>query len=239
MLAGEAFKLAGDPKAFPDQLGLSDSVAAETPAAKQPFRRRGGGGNAASGPHVEISGNDPVLGISFGEIAARSRAMHKTQGFGNFGGFGGGGARTANFLVLDGEPATNDIMDGIDTTWSRVPGGAEIGKQADEIIAQFDTNNPSASVAALLKLRKNLAALAGSPLVDVKRKLLDQILQECLGLSVATTVPQAEVVAGEPLKLQFRRECRVELCRCIGRNSLPGDRPRNCHPGQRTDERPS
>jgi hypothetical protein len=70
--------------------------------------------------------------------------------------------------VLDGDPATNDIMDGIDTTWSRVPGGAEIGRQADEIIAQFDTNNPSASVDALLKLRKNLAALAGSPLVELK-----------------------------------------------------------------------
>jgi hypothetical protein len=105
--------------------------------------------------------------------------------------------------MLDGEPATNDIMDGIDTTWSRVPGGAKIGNQAYEIIAQFDTNNPSASVDALLKLRKNLAALPGSPLVELKRKLLDRILQECLGLSVSTTVPQAEVVPGEPLKLKF------------------------------------
>ena len=49
------------------------------------------------------------------------------------------GPRTAVFSLLDGDPATNDIMDGVDTTWSRVPGGAEIGKQADEIIAQFDT----------------------------------------------------------------------------------------------------
>jgi LmbE family N-acetylglucosaminyl deacetylase len=203
ILAGEAFKLAGDPKAFSDQL---DYLKPWQP--KRLLQRsgggRGGGGSSAPGPHVEISGNDPVLGISFGEIANRSRAMHKSQGFGNFGGGGGGGgARTSSFLVLDGEPATNDIMDGIDTTWSRAPGGAEIGRQADEIIAQFDTNNPSASVEALLKLRQNLAALASSPLVEVKRKLLDKILQECLGLSVATTVPQAEVVAGEPLKLNF------------------------------------
>ncbi len=84
------------------------------------FGGRGGGGNPSSGPRVEINGTDPVLGISFGEIAARSRAMHKSQGFGNFGGFGGGSSRTANFLMLDGDPATNDIMDGIDTTWSRV-----------------------------------------------------------------------------------------------------------------------
>ena len=203
ILAGEAFKLAGDPKAFPDQLDYLKPWQPKRLVQNNRFGGSGGGGATATGPHVEISGNDPVLGISFGEIAARSRAMHKTQGFGNISAASAAAPRTANFLVLDGEPATNDIMDGIDTTWSRVPGGAEIGKQADEIIAQFDTNNPSASVEALLKLRANLAALASSPLVDFKRKQLDKILQECLGLSVATTVPQAEVVAGESLKLNF------------------------------------
>ncbi len=202
ILAGEAFKIAGDPKVFPDQLDYLKPWQPKRLVQNNRFGGRGGGGATATGPHVEISGTDPVLGISFGELAARSRAMHKTQGFGNIGSFGNG-PRTASFLVLDGEPATNDIMDGIDTTWSRVPGGADIGKQADEIIAQFDTNNPSASVEALLKLRANLAALASSPLVDFKRKQLDKVLQECLGLSVATTVPQAEVVAGEPLKLNF------------------------------------
>jgi LmbE family N-acetylglucosaminyl deacetylase len=205
ILAGEAFKLAGDPKAFPDQLDyLKPWQPKRLLQRSGGFGGRGGSGSSAAGPHVEISGNDPVLGISYGEIANRSRAMHKSQGFGNFGGFGGGGgARTSSFLVLDGEPATNDIMDGIDTTWSRVSGGAEIGKQADEIIAQFDTNNPSASVEALLQLRKNLQALPDEPLVATKQKLLDKILQECLGISVATTVPQAEVFPGERLKLSF------------------------------------
>jgi len=74
---------------------------------------------------------------------------------------------------------------------------------ADEIIAKFDLQNPSASVVALLKLRTNLAALSGEPLIEEKRRQLDKILQACLGLSVATTVPQAEVVPGEKLKLNF------------------------------------
>jgi len=84
-----------------------------------------------------------------------------------------------------------------------VPGGAEIGRQADEIIAQFDTNNPSASVGALLKLKKSLAALSDEPLVDVKRKLLDKILQNCLGLTVKTTIPCADVMPGETLSLHL------------------------------------
>jgi hypothetical protein len=91
----------------------------------------------------------------------------------------------------------------VDTTWSRVPGGAEIGKQADEIIAKFNPQNPSASVDALLALRKNLAGLKVEPLVEEKRKLLDKILQGCLGLSVATTLTQAEVVPGEKLNFSF------------------------------------
>jgi LmbE family N-acetylglucosaminyl deacetylase len=194
VLGLEAFKLAGDPKAFPEQ----------QLAPWQPKRifMNGRGGNAGD-IRMEISGNDPVLGISFGELAGRSRAMHKTQGFGNFGGGGGGGARTESFQLLAGETATNDILDGVDTTWNRVPGGAEIGKQADEIIAKFDPQNPAASVDALLALRKNLAGLTTESLVGEKRKLLDKILQACLGLSVATTVPQAEVVPGEKLNFNF------------------------------------
>jgi LmbE family N-acetylglucosaminyl deacetylase len=199
ILAGEAFKLAGDTNAFPDQLDYLKPWQPKRLLQNQRFFGRGGG-TPAPGPHVEISGNDPVLGISFGEIASRSRAMHKSQGFGNFNGIGGG-ARTATFLVLAGEPATNDIMDGIDTTWSRVPGGEDIGKQADAIIAQFDTNNPSASVPALLALRKNLLALPGNALLNFKFTQLDKILQDCLGLVVTTTVSHADVAAGEELKM--------------------------------------
>jgi LmbE family N-acetylglucosaminyl deacetylase len=206
ILAGEAFKLAGDPKAFPDQLNYLKPWQPKRLLQNQRFGGRSGGVATATGPHVEISGTDPVLGMSYGEIASRSRAMHKSQGFGNFNGIGGG-TRTANFLVLDGEPATNDIMDGIDTTWSRVPGGAEIGQQTDEIIAKFDPQNPSASVGAILNVRKTLMALPEEPLLAFKRGQLDQILQNCLGLSVVTTVPRAEVVPGE--KINFN--CSMAL----------------------------
>src|SRR5277367_1784891 len=169
VLALEAFELAGDPKAFPGQ---------QLPPW-QPRRilwNGRSGENNTNEIQMEISGNDPVLDISFAELAARSRAMHKTQGFDNFRGGGGGGPRTEPFQLLAGEPATNDIMDGIDTTWGRVPGGAEIGKLTDEIIAQFNPQNPSVSVSALLALRKNLAGLKTEPLVEEKRQLLDKIL---------------------------------------------------------------
>ncbi len=128
--------------------------------------------------------------------------MHKTQGFDNFRGFGGGnGPRYESFELLAGAPATNDILDGVDTTWNRFPKGDEIAKLTDEAIAKFDPQNPAASVSALLKIKSDLAGLASNPVVDEKRRQLDRILQECLGLTVKTTIPEAEVVPGETLKM--------------------------------------
>ena len=162
---------------------------------------------------INDGGKDPVTGESFTDIAGRSRSMHKTQGFGNFTGFGGGsGPRYESFALLAGAPATNDILDGVDDTWNRVPGGAEIGKLTEAVIAKFNPQDPAASVPALLQIKKLLAALAiGDPVVDEKRQLLDHIIQECLGLTVETTIPDAEVVPGEPLKMHLTATVQSDI----------------------------
>lgn len=210
ILAVEAFKVCGDAKAFPEQL-------AEGLKPWQPKRVlwNGGGGGRGGGAavggstvRVDIGGNDPVTGEAFGAIAGRSRAMHKTQGFGIFGG-GGGGANFQSFTLLTGESATNDLMDGVELTWSRVMGGAEIGKLADEAAANFKPEDTAASVPALLAIRAKLAALASDPLVDDKRQQLDGILKKCLGLSVATTTPNPEVAPGETVKLNHTATVRA------------------------------
>jgi len=198
VLALEAFRLAGQATAFPEQLN--------TLRPWQPRRILVNGRGLATGEisaQMTIAGSDPVTGMPFDELAGRSRSMHKTQGFGNYGGGGGGGrSRTESFQLLDGEPVTQDIMDGIDTTWNRIPGGADIGTLAGEIITNFNAQAPAASVPDLLKLRGQLAALKSSdPVVAEKSAQLDRVLQSCLGLSVTTTVAEAEVVPGESFKL--------------------------------------
>lgn len=210
VLALEAFKLAGDPKAFPEQL--------QTLTPWQPKRIFWNGWNrGAENPsdtnivQLDISGEDPVLGESFGEIAGRSRSMHKTQGFGNFGGFRGRGPRPESFELLAGEPAQQDILDGVDTTWNRVRGGAPVGRQADDLVAHFDKKNPAASIPGLLKLRALLAKLPKDPLLEEKRRQLDHILQACLGLTVQTTINSAEVVPGETMNLVETATVRCDV----------------------------
>jgi len=202
VLALEAFKAAADPKAFPDQ------HLAAWQATRIVMNRGGEGDNVIQ---MEISGTDPVTGDSLSGLSGRSRAMHKTQGFGRGtgGGVGGGGGgqrvgpRPESFVLLGGSPAKKDIMEGIDTTWARYPGGADIDRLAEEVIAGFDPKNPAASVSGILAIRTKLAAIAAAdPIVDAKRRLLDKALQGCFGLSVSTTMADAEVVPGETMRLR-------------------------------------
>jgi len=199
VLALEAFKLAGDPKAFPEQQ-LKPWQPKRILWNESIYQHEDIG--AAQQVRIGVGGSDPVTGELFADIAGHSRSMHKTQGFGNFTIPGRNGPRFETFQLLDGAPMTSDVLDGVDTTWNRVPGGAKIGKRADEIIAQFDSQNPAASVPELLQLRDELATLpADDAVVIEKRGQLDRILQACLGLEVQTTISQAEVVPGEKMNL--------------------------------------
>ena len=205
VLAIEAFKLAGDPRAFPEQLGEL------TPW--QPVRIVHNVGMAGTGAAMslgsetgavtmEVGGTDPVLEESFASIAARSRAMHKTQGFDIGYAPAAAGSTVESFLPLAGEPAKQDILDGVDTTWNRVPGGAEIGRLTEEAIAQFKPQDPVASVPALLAIRSRVSKLPPDPVITDKQQQLDRIIEASIGLEVATVVDQPEAVPGEKLQLR-------------------------------------
>ena len=200
-LALEAFRLAGDAKAFPEQLGRLQ--------VWQPRRLLWNGwdldrdGTAKDVLHIGIDGTDSVTGATFGVLAAKSRSMHRTQGFANFSvASAGSGPRTEAFKVLDGKPAAEDIMDGVDTTWGKIPGGAEVAILAGQAEACFNAADPSASVPALMELRRLVAGLPSDPVVAEKALQLDRIVAACLGLSVETTIDRLDVVTGEPIRMR-------------------------------------
>ena len=81
-LARETFHAAGDPQRFPEQL---DRV--EPWQAKRLFWNgwRLSEQEQAEAVKVDVGEFDPLLGASYSEIAAISRSMHKSQGFGAAG----------------------------------------------------------------------------------------------------------------------------------------------------------
>lgn len=212
VLAMEAFKLAGDAKAFPEQklepwqpkrILWNASIWQKDKVTDQPLYK------------IDATGNDRVSGESFHSIAGASRAMHKTQGFDTFKMPGGNGEkRLESFQLLDGVPIEKDIMDGVDTSWHRVAGGDAIEKAASDIIAKFDINDPSKSVEAVLELRKQLRKLTAKSedvVLAEKSDLLDRILRSCLGLTVETTIANSELVPGEKMKMHIAASISSKL----------------------------
>src|SRR6185503_9452501 len=72
---------------------------------------------------LDIGGYNPLLGASYGEIAAESRSMHKSQGFGVAR---SRGPTVEHFSTLATAPGATAgaVLAGLDFTWGRFPGTA-------------------------------------------------------------------------------------------------------------------
>ena len=127
ILAAEAFRAAADSTRFPEQLQWVKPWQAKR-LVWNVFRFGSQGPDATPGRvSVDVGAYNPVLGKSYGEIAALSRSMHKSQGFGvaeRRGEF------VNTFVVQAGAPATKDLFEGVDLTWNRVPGGERVAPMA-------------------------------------------------------------------------------------------------------------
>jgi LmbE family N-acetylglucosaminyl deacetylase len=200
ILAREAFDLAGDPKAYPEQLEQGLEV-------WQPRRLFFNGSTwwkkdlpqiAATGQDwwaVDVGGYDPLLGQSFTEIAGRSRSMHKSQGF--------GAAETRGeqleYLHLEkgDRPPGKDPFEGIDMSWGRLAGGAAVAKETEALLAAYDMRAPEKSTEALSRLAAAVDALPASTWKELNRRRVDQLLLEVTGTVVEALAPESQVVTGE------------------------------------------
>jgi LmbE family N-acetylglucosaminyl deacetylase len=217
ILAAEAFDAAGDPKRFPEQLKY---VQAWQP--KRLYWNTGSyfvkpGESMAGYLTLDAGGYNPLLGQSYGEIAARSRSQHRSQGFGSAA---QRGEALEYFQFVKGTPAKTDLFEGIDQTWTRVPGGAATGKMVDEVIRKYDAANPSASVAGLFEVEKELLKFASSydkslDMFWAEQKLseLSELTQAATGIYIEATTETSTVVAGQriPITLEVSNRSGLPL----------------------------
>lgn len=155
ILAVEAFDAAADPKKFPEQLNTLEVWQAKR-IYWNTFNFGGTNTTAPNQVKMDVGVFNPLLGKSYGEIAAESRSMHKSQGFGS------GKQRGSNleyFKLLKGDSVKNDIFEGINTSWGRLKGTEKIQKTIDECIKKFNAQTPEKSVSELVSVYKQLSAL--------------------------------------------------------------------------------
>ncbi len=144
---------------------------------------------------VDVGVYNAVLGESYTEIAARSRSMHKSQGFGSMS---SRGAAFEYLTVAKGAPATSGIFSGIDISWGRV-GHPEIGDEIAAIIANYNPAKPYLSIDALLQLKKKVAAVADDFWRQQKLNEIDELLIACSGLFAAAWAHDYAVVPDSQL----------------------------------------
>lgn len=216
VLAREAFRAAGDPARFPEQL-------AEGLAPWQPRRlfwnafRRDGKPIEGSLP-FEVGDYSPALGRSHTETAAESRSQHKSQGFGASERRG----RLTNALVLlEGEPAKADPFEGIDTTWTRVKGGERVGRLLEEAERAFDPRRPAAVLPKLLAAHAALRTLPRDPWVEVKRLELLAAIRSASGLWLEAMAASPTVTPGSAFRLNVTALVRAGDAATLARVVVP------------------
>lgn len=203
LLAREAFQAAGDPKRFPEQqvdVEIWKPVRLVWNTSPFFFSNRNIPFDPTGLATMEAGGFSPLLGKAFTEIAAASVSMHKSQGVGRPP---QRGARKEYFKVLAGAPITSGLLDGVDTTWSRVPGSETIADKVKQVIAAFVPADPAAAVPKLLELRQALTRFNDRDWAVQKRAEVDSIIAACLGLNIESSTTVGTVSGGQSLPIKF------------------------------------
>ncbi len=193
LLAKEAFTAAEDSNRFPEQLKF-----AQPWQSKRIFWNnwRPAQNDVNQLLNVDTGEYNFLLGKSYTELSAESRSMHKSQGFGVTA---SRAPRLEYFQLVDGEPAKNDILDGVNRSWNRVKNGGTIGAKIDSILQSFDFRDPSKSLPKLIALYGTLNKLEGSNWIEVKRNELLRIIQSCAGLWIESISSDYSAAPGDEI----------------------------------------
>jgi LmbE family N-acetylglucosaminyl deacetylase len=205
ILGKEAFFAAADPSRFPEQLKFVQPWKARRLMFNSfSFTKEMEKAAAATPGRIEVDTGayNPVLGVSYSQIAGMSRSMHRSQGMGASQRPG----PSRNFLVpVAGDvPAkdTKDAFDGIDTTWGRVPGGAELGRILEEAVRTFQPDHPERTIPLLLKARAPIAAI-DDPWAREKLIELNEAIALCAGLWLDANAENYAVVPGATVEISY------------------------------------
>ena len=199
ILAKEAFELAGNPEVFPNQL---DYVEVWEP--KKIFWNTGwwwfrNGQDTTGLKRINMGTYNPLLGSSYGEIAARSRSMHKSQGFGASGTRGD----QIEYLKQWGGSETKYPFDDIDTSWGRVEGSEEVAFYVNKAIEEYDAAKPWAIAESLVLARKALSQLEDDFWKEIKLKELDDLILSVTGVYLSLSSDAATYTPGDSIQIKL------------------------------------
>ena len=203
MLALEAFDAAADKNKYPEQLTYFSTWQCRR-VFWNTFNFSSGNTIGPGQYTLDVGGFNPLQGKSYGEIAAESRSMHKSQGF---GAARQRGTSIEYFRLLKGDSTGNDLFSSIDLSLSRFTEFGKTSRMISECFDQFKPSEPHRSIPALAKVLRNLRSIKDDDAAvrhwkTRKIKECEDLMRDCAGLWTEITAPRSTSVEGEKLNLK-------------------------------------
>jgi len=207
MLSYEAFDLANNPNIYPEQLKKTDiwqpkrlffNTSWWFYGSEDKFQKA----DKSKMIDLEVGVYYPLKGLSNNEIASLASSQHLCQGFGRLA---TRGSEKEYIELLKGDLPKNrsDIFDGINTTWSRVEGGAAVGKILYEIENNFDFAQPSRHLPKLIEGYRAILKIKDEHWKEIKKKELEEIIQAVSGLYLEATSAESNTYPGSNIVINI------------------------------------
>lgn len=219
ILAREAYAAAADSTRFTDQLQFVKPWRAKRIIRNVFMRDSSAIKNLMVLP---VGQYNPLLGKSYGELAAESRSMHHCQGMGTAP---DPNEKNEYFEYIAGDSAER-FFDAFDLTW-RLVATAELQQQLSIIRDTFKPLHPEASLENISK-----AYLLSDKLTDKKaatliQKRLTEILVACAGINLRAEADRLICLPGETIKVKIRFLSRQDLSVKLNSVRLPDGKQTN------------
>ena len=201
ILAREAFSAAADANQFPEQLKLGVTVWQAKRILWNTFNFGNTNTQSEDQFKLEVGMFNPLLGKSYGEIAASGRSMHKSQGFGVAA---QRGSATEYLTAVKGTVPVNNLMEGVDISWKAMEaGGAKNNEQllVDAIIKNYSVEHPENSVAALVRLYSAVEKENTSYWKEQKLAEISKVIEICSGLFLEAYSANEYAIQGDSLQI--------------------------------------
>jgi LmbE family N-acetylglucosaminyl deacetylase len=150
---------------------------------------------------------NPLLGKSYGEIAAESRSFHKSQGFGSAK---QRGQALEYFKYLKGDSCKNHVLENINLSWNRMKGTDEIQQAINTCIKQFNHQHPEEILPQLIQVYRLIKEFSyqdntAKHWKKIKLQEAEQLILACSGLWIECSADDYSVVPGG----NFLLKCEV------------------------------
>jgi LmbE family N-acetylglucosaminyl deacetylase len=200
VLAHEAFIAAADPSKFPEQFNYGVKPWQAKRLLWNTFNFGSVNTTSEDQLKVDVGVFNPILGKSYGEIAAESRTNHKSQGAALTP---ARGQSMEYFDLVAGEPAKGDPMGDVVTSWSRIGGGERIEAMVNQLVQEYSLLHPEKTVSGLVKVYQAIEQLKDSYWKTQKLKETAQLIEACSGLWLEAVTRSPYTVQGGSFNVTF------------------------------------